>query len=472
MNLTFLTKHTLSFPLRALWDKYGKVGLICEHCYSLITVIETKKNKHKLCLIRNPWGNEKEWNGKWSDTDAKSWTSELKKECGYVNDVSDGSFWMEWSDVQQWFNNVYMCYTHGTWDQIHVAGNYNQSVSDIMLKVQVKKPLRCWFAVHQKDPRGVEPGHKDAKLDHLNMFVYEGPVAAGSTPLKPAAQRSLNSRDIYKEMKLVPDKSYYFVSQAKEKGLDKSVVYTMLVEDCHSFEITFHTPTAGEKLWMDDPSKQFFPTKYSVTKAKYQIKGQFTTNGSVMEKVGTHATFKGAKKEINEKTLTEAAVRVKQNATRKEGKAVKISGSSPAPTQADSVKINLRVIRGKGLVSMDSNGLSDPFCEIKLREVKAGKVQASHPNPQKKVTKVIPETLDPVWEEQFAFLVPTSDVLRVSIFDKDIVGKDNMGRVDLNFVSLMPKLKKGVEYKASHTVKPIKAKDPVSGSLDLGITLL
>eukprot|EP01061_Rhynchopus_euleeides_P018486 TRINITY_DN30608_c0_g1_i1.p1 TRINITY_DN30608_c0_g1~~TRINITY_DN30608_c0_g1_i1.p1 ORF type:complete len:807 (+),score=346.30 TRINITY_DN30608_c0_g1_i1:88-2508(+) len=471
-NLMGIPDDQVSKEERTLWDKYQTVGLICEHCYSLITVVETKKDKHKLCLIRNPWGNEKEWNGKWSDSDTKSWTAELKKECGYVNDATDGSFWMEWGDVQKWFNNVAICYTHGTWDQVHVAGNFNKGVSDIMIKVQVKKELRCWFAVHQKDPRGVEPGHQDAKLDHLGMYILEGAPDAPGGPVKCPASRSLNSRDIYKEMKLSPGKAYYLVAQPKDQALTKSIVYTLLVEDCHMFEITFHTPAPGKNHWMEKPAKDFIPDSYTPTKANYQIKGQFTTNGSVLTKVGTHATFKEAKKEMNQKTLTEAANRAAQNTQRKAGKAVKVEGSSNAPLQADSVKINVRVIKGKGLVSMDSNGLSDPFCELKLREVKEGKVQPSHPNPQKKVTKVIPETLDPVWDEQFTFLVPGSDCLRVSIFDKDIVGKDNMGRVDLVMPNLIPKLAKDKEYVSSYTVKPIKAKDTVSGTVDIGVTLL
>ena len=469
LNFTFL-------PLcRAMWEKYTKVGLICEHSYSLITVLETKKDKHKLCLIRNPWGNEKEWTGKWSDNDAASWTPELQKECKFVKDASDGSFWMQWSDVQKWFSTVSVCYTYGSWDQVHVAGNFINGVSDVMVKVEVKKPQRCWFAVHQKDPRGVEPGTPDAKLDHIVMLVGEYDQAAGveAKPAKIAGRRSLNSRDLYTEMTLQPGKSYFLTAQPKEKSLSKSVVYSLLTEESQHFEITFHTPLKGQGVWMESPQKEYFPlSKYTPTKANYQIKGQHTTNGSVVVKVGSHATFKNAKKEVNTKNLNNASERAAKEKKRKEGKAVKVDAAPVAPVQADSYKINLRLIKGTGLVSMDSNGLSDPFCEVKLREVKDGKAMPSHPSPQKKVSKVIPETLNPVWEEQYLFLVPSTDCVRVSIFDKDLVGKDNMGRVDLLMPKLVDKLREGKEYVATYTVKPIKAKDPVSGTVDIGLTLL
>jgi len=40
--------------------------------------------------VRNPWGGT-EWEGKWSDKDAKSWTPSLKKEMGFV-EKEDGIF--------------------------------------------------------------------------------------------------------------------------------------------------------------------------------------------------------------------------------------------------------------------------------------------------------------------------------------------------------------------------------------------
>ncbi len=45
-------------------------GLVRGHAYSLTKVVLAKLNngsEYPLVRIRNPWGNEKEWNGPWSD---------------------------------------------------------------------------------------------------------------------------------------------------------------------------------------------------------------------------------------------------------------------------------------------------------------------------------------------------------------------------------------------------------------------
>jgi len=40
-------------------------GLVERHAYSLISVKEV--GAFKLVELRNPWGNDREWNGDWSD---------------------------------------------------------------------------------------------------------------------------------------------------------------------------------------------------------------------------------------------------------------------------------------------------------------------------------------------------------------------------------------------------------------------
>ena len=44
-------------------------GLIKGHAYSVTAVRMLRLRGAKMCLvrIRNPWGNEHEWNGAWSD---------------------------------------------------------------------------------------------------------------------------------------------------------------------------------------------------------------------------------------------------------------------------------------------------------------------------------------------------------------------------------------------------------------------
>ncbi|XP_050680351.1 calpain-B-like isoform X4 [Leptidea sinapis] len=92
------------------------VGLIRGHAYSVTRVkyvdIETpgRAGKIPLLRLRNPWGNEAEWNGAWSDK-SPEWRyipQSEKDELGLTFD-DDGEFWMSFKDFCQHFDRVEIC---------------------------------------------------------------------------------------------------------------------------------------------------------------------------------------------------------------------------------------------------------------------------------------------------------------------------------------------------------------------------
>jgi len=87
-------------------------GLIKGHAYSITGMrrVETGRGKIPLLRIRNPWGNEQEWNGAWSD-DSREWDSvsdEVKKSLGLVR-AHDGEFWMTFDDYMRYFEKMEIC---------------------------------------------------------------------------------------------------------------------------------------------------------------------------------------------------------------------------------------------------------------------------------------------------------------------------------------------------------------------------
>ncbi|XP_026324466.1 calpain-B isoform X3 [Hyposmocoma kahamanoa] len=92
------------------------VGLIRGHAYSITRVkyvdIETPGRSGKIPLLRmrNPWGNEAEWNGPWSDK-SPEWRfipQSEKEEMGLTFD-DDGEFWMSYKDFITHFSRVEIC---------------------------------------------------------------------------------------------------------------------------------------------------------------------------------------------------------------------------------------------------------------------------------------------------------------------------------------------------------------------------
>ncbi|BFF97517.1 calpain-B [Drosophila madeirensis] len=91
-------------------------GLIRGHAYSITKVclmdISTPNRQGKLPMIRmrNPWGNDAEWSGPWSDS-SPEWRfipDHTKDEIG-LNFDRDGEFWMSFQDFLNHFDRVEIC---------------------------------------------------------------------------------------------------------------------------------------------------------------------------------------------------------------------------------------------------------------------------------------------------------------------------------------------------------------------------
>lgn len=96
-------------------------GLVRGHAYTITKIVDL--NSDKLIRIRNPWGNEVEWKGDWSDG-SREWnqvSDSEKQEIGLVFD-KDGEFWMSYSDFMS------------NWDQIQICHLSPESYSDEFLE--------------------------------------------------------------------------------------------------------------------------------------------------------------------------------------------------------------------------------------------------------------------------------------------------------------------------------------------------
>ncbi|XP_062596934.1 calpain-B-like isoform X4 [Saccostrea cucullata] len=91
-------------------------GLVMGHAYSITSVllmdIETPSMSGKIPMvrIRNPWGNEAEWKGRWSDQ-SREWSlipDSQKAEMGLTFD-DDGEFWMSFDDFSKNFEKLEIC---------------------------------------------------------------------------------------------------------------------------------------------------------------------------------------------------------------------------------------------------------------------------------------------------------------------------------------------------------------------------
>ena len=92
-------------------------GLVAGHAYSITGIKWVplrglfSKEKVLLLRIRNPWGNEVEWNSKWSNGSLE-WHCifEPFKQMVGLQNKADGEFWIEFDDFKTNFSEVSITY--------------------------------------------------------------------------------------------------------------------------------------------------------------------------------------------------------------------------------------------------------------------------------------------------------------------------------------------------------------------------
>nr|XP_053637258.1 calpain-B-like [Cherax quadricarinatus] len=110
------------------------------------------EGKAELIRLHNPWGNETEWKGSWSDK-SPEWatiTEEEKKRLGLTFD-DDGEFWMSFQDFVKNFTTVEVCdvtpevFDHNSFDEEN--GNENQ-VDQVQKRWQMMIYEGAWASHH------------------------------------------------------------------------------------------------------------------------------------------------------------------------------------------------------------------------------------------------------------------------------------------------------------------------------------
>ncbi|XP_068684046.1 calpain-9-like isoform X1 [Montipora foliosa] len=91
----------------------GEMGLVKGHAYSVTgaSKVHVYGKEVELVRIRNPWGNEREWEGAWGDK-SREWRqlSQQEKEDLNLSFADDGEFWMSFEDFFKYFDKLEICH--------------------------------------------------------------------------------------------------------------------------------------------------------------------------------------------------------------------------------------------------------------------------------------------------------------------------------------------------------------------------
>lgn len=230
-------------------------GIVQGHAYSLLQIREV--DGHKLVQIQNPWANEVEWNGPWSDS-SPEWTDRMKHKLKHVPKSKEGIFWMSWQDFQIHFRSIYvcriyppeMCYSvHSQWRGYSAGGcqDYDTWHQNPQFRLRAtgadaSLPIHVFITLTQ----GVSfsrttAGFRNYQSSHDSMMFY-----IGMRILKTRGRRAayniylhesvggtdyVNSREISCEMVLEPDpKGYTIVPTTIHPGEEAPFVLSVFTK--------------------------------------------------------------------------------------------------------------------------------------------------------------------------------------------------------------------------------------------------
>jgi len=227
-------------------------GIVQGHAYSILQVREV--DGHKLIQIRNPWANEVEWNGPWSDS-SPEWTERMKHKLMHVPQSKNGVFWMSWQDFQIHFRSIYVCRVyppemrysvHGQWrgynaggcqdyDSWHQNPQYRLRVTgrDALYPVHVFITLTQGVGFSRKTNgfRNYQSSH-DSSMFYIGMRILktQGCRAAYNIYMHESAGGTdyVNSREISCELVLDPyPKGYTIVPTTIHPGEEAPFVLSV-----------------------------------------------------------------------------------------------------------------------------------------------------------------------------------------------------------------------------------------------------
>lgn len=155
----------------ALENAYREAGLGMGHAYSVLSVKAFPEHGLTLFHIRNPWSHGQEWSGPWCDS-SSLWDDmpDVAAECDFAP-ADDGAFWMEWRDVQRFFDGAGVCFVKFDWFDYRVRGEFQAGYPSIVVEVTAREPCEGFVTLSQRDRRGLQRDDPDYVYAPLMVAV-------------------------------------------------------------------------------------------------------------------------------------------------------------------------------------------------------------------------------------------------------------------------------------------------------------
>lgn len=246
------------------------------HAYSCIQVKEfpqTRGGPIRLVQIRNPHGNDKEWEGNWNRRNDPLWDQhpEIKAVCEPEN-ARDCKWWMEWTDVWQWFSSATICCMKTEWFDYRIRfALQTDNVPDLALELSVTgtEPVSFIFTLSNPEKKGgysvllsVAHIHPESKSGTTFKTIYH---SDGDSDLVPATDDASYARcsETACEVELPSsDKPYLILPRVRGKtGLNRKPLRLGVISSTEAkkggWSANFVKPALDCSVYQSSSSERF-----------------------------------------------------------------------------------------------------------------------------------------------------------------------------------------------------------------------
>lgn len=289
---------------KSMEERYTRAGLALGHAYTCIDLVSFPNYGFYLLKIRNPWGNEIEWTGDWSDDDP-NWAKypDVAKACSHCI-AADGTFWMSWVDALSFFDGGGVCFMMSGWHDYRAKGTFQDGYPSLTLEVTVSKRVDAFCTFSQQDKRGLPSNDPYSKYTAAMLSVSKS--VAGTVPNRqevdlnstgfcdaPSKDYTFNyARDLGMSYTFTPEGSpYYIIPRAYDAGTNKRYVLGFIanVQVGDGLEIGFKALDRSCKIFHNYPK---FSVDEKVARVAIDTEYQFNPE------VGPPVTARGSKVEV------------------------------------------------------------------------------------------------------------------------------------------------------------------------------
>eukprot|EP01001_Neometanema_parovale_P002396 NODE_1293_length_1793_cov_176.809581_g1228_i0.p1 GENE.NODE_1293_length_1793_cov_176.809581_g1228_i0~~NODE_1293_length_1793_cov_176.809581_g1228_i0.p1 ORF type:complete len:596 (+),score=166.07 NODE_1293_length_1793_cov_176.809581_g1228_i0:65-1789(+) len=150
-------------------------GLFKGHAYSVIKAQQTSDGQG-FVRVRNPWGNEAEWQGAYGDRSADWARNPLHKRELNPEIKDDGAFWMKWDDFKTIFTDIdvvrFFPYDWVCMSMFGSAPKYDMKPNNVYI-LHVHKKADIVISLGQDDPKTKSDHHtrKNGRYQKMKLSV-------------------------------------------------------------------------------------------------------------------------------------------------------------------------------------------------------------------------------------------------------------------------------------------------------------